>query len=81
MGHADKIFVDEVGSQKCIIIERNSEENKLSTILLRGSTQSLLDNIEKAIEGGVNAFRSICKSNKFVAGAGATEMVNYLYLF
>ena len=49
MGHADKIFVDEIGSQKCVIFQRNSEENKLSTIVVRGSTNNLLDNVEKTV--------------------------------
>lgn len=75
MGHADKIYTDEIGSHKCIIIERKSEENKLTTILLRGSTNNLLDNIERVIEGGVNSYRSLCRDSLFIPGAGATEMV------
>ena len=54
MGHADKVYVDEIGSQKCIIFERDSSENKLSTILVRGATNNLLENIEKTI--GINFF-------------------------
>jgi T-complex protein 1 subunit theta len=49
MGHADRVFVDEIGSQKCVIFERSSDDNKLSTIVVRGSTNNLLDNIEKTI--------------------------------
>lgn len=74
MGSADRVFVDEIGSHKCIIIERNSSENKLSTIVLRGSTNNFLDNVEKIIGASVKAFRSFCRSNEFVPGAGATEM-------
>lgn len=73
MGYADKIAVDEIGSQKCVVIERDSEENKMATILVRGSTNNLLDNIERIIEDGVNAFKNLCRSNKFVSGAGAIE--------
>jgi len=73
MGYADKIAVDEIGSQKCVVIERNSEENKMATILVRGSTNNLLDNIERIIEDGVNSYKNLCRSNKFVSGAGAIE--------
>lgn len=73
MGYADKIAVDEVGSQKCVVIERDSDENKMATILVRGSTNNLLDNIERIIEDGVNAYKNLCRSNKFVSGAGAIE--------
>ena len=34
-----------------------------------------MDNVEKVIEGGVNAFRSMVRDPKFIPGAGATEMV------
>jgi len=74
MGYADRIYTDEIGSHKCIIIERKSDENKLATILLRGSTNNLLENIEHAIEGGVNSYRSLCKDANFIPGAGASEM-------
>lgn len=74
MGHADRIYVDEIGSQKCVIFERDSEDNKLATILIRGATNNLLDNIEKTIEDGVNAYKAFCKDNNFMPGAGATEM-------
>jgi T-complex protein 1 subunit theta len=74
MGHADKIYLDEISSQKCIVLVRNSDENKLSTIVLRGSTTNMLDNIERIIEDGVNTFKSACKDHSFVPGAGAIEM-------
>lgn len=74
MGYADKIYADEIGSTKCIIITREGDENKLSTVLIRGSTQNMLDNIEKVVEDGVNLFKALTKSNTFVAGAGAIEM-------
>ena len=74
MGHADKIYLDEISSQKCIVIERNSEDNKLCTIVLRGSTYNMLDNIERIIEDGVSTFKSACRDPFFVPGAGAIEM-------
>jgi len=74
VGHADKVFVDEIGSQKCIIFERDSDDNKLATIILRGSTNNILDNIERTIEDGVNAYKAFCKDPCFLPGAGASEM-------
>ena len=73
MGYADKIAVDEIGSQKCVVITRNSEDNKMSTILVRGSTNNILENAERVIEDGVNCYKNTCKSNLFVGGAGAFE--------
>lgn len=73
VGYADKISVEEIGSQKCVVITRDSEENKMATLLLRGSTNNILENVERVIEDGVNCYKNLCKSNLFVAGAGAFE--------
>lgn len=73
LGYADKISVEEIGSQKCVVITRDSEDNKMATILVRGSTNNILENTNKIIEDGVNCYKSLCKSNLFVGGAGAFE--------
>lgn len=36
---------------------------QLSTILLRGATMQLLDDLERAVDDGVNAFRALCKAS------------------
>jgi len=74
LGTADLVEVREIGSQKVCVFERNSGDCKLATIVLRGSTNSLLDDIERAIDDGVNAYKNLCKDRKFVAGAGAIEI-------
>lgn len=74
MGEADRIYVDEIGSQKCIVISRESDENKLSTVIIRGSTINLLENIERIVEDGVLAYRSLCRDPNYLPGAGAIEM-------
>jgi T-complex protein 1 subunit theta len=74
MGYADEIKLTEVSSQKCILIRRDSENNKLSTIVLRGATNDMLDNLERVVNCGVNAYRSVCKNPSFIAGAGAIDM-------
>ena len=74
MGTADEIRVTEISSTKCILVTRDSTENKLSTIVLRGTTNDMLDNVERIIADGVNAYRDACKSQKYVPGAGAVEM-------
>jgi len=74
-GTCDEVSVKEIGSQKVTVFLRDSNECKLNTIVLRGSTNNLLDDIERAIDDGVNCFRSILSNGKFVPGAGATESI------
>ena len=74
MGYADEIKLTEISSQKCILIRKDSENNKLATIVLRGTTNDMLDNLERVVNCGVNAYRAVCKSPLFVAGAGAIDM-------
>lgn len=43
-------------------------------MLVRGSTENYMDDIERAIDDGVNTFKGISRDGKFLPGAGATEI-------
>jgi T-complex protein 1 subunit theta len=73
MGSAQSVSTDEIASQKVTIIKRDDEANRLATIIIRGSTNTMLDDSERAIEDGVQTFKNT-KDKRFVAGAGATEL-------
>jgi T-complex protein 1 subunit theta len=68
------VRVEEIGSKKVVVFEKNTDNCKLATLVLRGATTSLLDDIERAIDDGVNLYRSMIKDNRFVYGGGATEI-------
>jgi T-complex protein 1 subunit theta len=46
----------------------------MATIVLRGATHAMLDDVERAIDNGINAVKSLIRDNRLVAGAGATEI-------
>jgi T-complex protein 1 subunit theta len=45
IGECDEVRVEEIGSQKVTVFLKDNDECKLNTIVLRGSTTNLLDDI------------------------------------
>jgi len=73
-GHCDVITVEEIGSTKCTIFRQEKEESGISTIVVRGSTQNLLDDIERCVDDAVNVYKTLVRDPRFLPGAGATEI-------
>lgn len=74
LGYSDEVVVQEIGSQNVTLFKRENDTTKLCTLILRGNTQNLLDDLERAVNDGVHAYRSLLKDAKYVHGAGATEV-------
>lgn len=74
LGFAKSIEVREIGGTKCIVLEQDSAMGQLATVILRGSTQQQLDDLERAVDDGVNAYRALCKDARTVPAGGASEM-------
>jgi len=75
MGHCESVTVQEIGG-KHVTIFRHAETHtsRLSTIVLRASTNNVLSDLERAIDDGVHAAKRVCRNGMLVYGAGATEM-------
>ena len=74
LGFANEVHFKEISSKWCTIFRRDEDENKMATIVLRGSTNAMLEDTERAIDNGVNTVKSLIKDSRMVAGAGATEL-------
>merc|ERR1719328_147656 len=74
LGYADVVNIDELGDTNVVIFRMDSTESKISTIVVRGATENYMDDIERAIDDGVNTYKGICRDGRLVPGAGAIEM-------
>ena len=61
LGMADSVYLDELGDTEIVVFKVGSEESRISTIVVRGSTDNYMDDIERAIDDGVNVFKGLCK--------------------
>ncbi|BBN13186.1 T-complex protein 1 subunit theta [Marchantia polymorpha subsp. ruderalis] len=74
LGFADSISVEEIGGTRVTVIKNDAGGNLISTLVLRGSTDSVLDDFERAVDDGVNAFKAACRDSRLIPGAGASEI-------
>lgn len=79
-GWADVVETTEIGGDRVTVFRQ--EEGKpggkakprMATVVLRGATANYLDDVERAIDDGVNVIKSLTRDPRLVPGAGASEI-------
>merc|ERR1719409_1521007 len=74
LGHCAHVHVKEIGSTRCTIFDHENDNSRVATIVIRGSTPNIMDDVERAIDDGVNVVKTMTKDARFVPGAGACEL-------
>ncbi|CAH8461902.1 unnamed protein product [Dicrocoelium dendriticum] len=74
LGYVTHVRTDEIANARVVIFEQDAHEGSVVTILVRGSTDNIMDDVERAVDDGVNTFKCLTRSPKLVAGAGAVEI-------
>ena len=75
MGSLATLDVQEVGGRKITVLTQGAgDDSRIATIVLRASTNSMLSDLERACDDGINTVKALCKDARCVAGGGATEI-------
>ena len=57
LGFAKALGVAEIGGTTVVVLEQDAAAGAVSTVVLRASTDQLLDDLERAIDDGVNTYK------------------------
>merc|ERR1719326_2367140 len=62
------------GRKITVLTQGAGDDSRIATIVLRASTNSMLSDLERACDDGINTVKALCKDARCVAGGGATEI-------
>jgi thermosome len=73
LGYAGRVEERKIAGDQMIFVEE-CHEPKAVTILIRGGTEHVIDEVQRAVEDAVKGIAAALELGKIVAGGGATEI-------
>jgi archaeal chaperonin len=73
LGNAGQVYEEKVGDEELTYVT-DCANPKAVTLLVRGGTEHVIDEIKRALEDAIGDISSALKDKKVVAGAGAPEI-------
>jgi len=73
LGYAEVVEERKVAGENMIFVE-GCKNPKAVTILIRGGTEHVVDEVERALEDAIKVVKDIVEDGKIVAGGGAPEI-------
>jgi len=74
IGQCDEVYVKEIGDTQVVVFEKQGEIGKIATLVIRGSSQAVMDDAERSIEDAINVYKALTKDNQLLPGGGAVEI-------
>jgi T-complex protein 1 subunit alpha len=79
LGSADEVVQERICDDELIII-RGTKAHTSSSIILRGASDFMLDEMERSVHDALNVVKRVLESKTVVAGGGAVEAALSIYL-
>jgi T-complex protein 1 subunit alpha len=79
LGHADEVTQTRISDDECILV-KGTRAFSSASILLRGSNDYQLDEMERSLHDALSAVKRTLESGSIVPGAGAVETALHIYL-
>lgn len=61
LGYCDAVVTEELGDTSVVAFRNQAKESRIATVVIRGATDNFMDDIERAIDDGVNTFKGVTK--------------------
>lgn len=74
LGFAASCSVEEIGGTRCCVVRQTDASSAVTTVVLRGATDNMMDDVERAVDDGVNAYKALARDGRLVPAGGAAEI-------